>query len=231
MTISRRRVLTGASAAAVAAVAVAGVPGAAMANGKGTEPIVSLWQERARLYAQLDRISEQCTAIEKTLPEWARTFSGIVIKVPGCQPKTCRSDQAIDQAVGWRGMPIRYLGYKDGQAEWRREEKLYRDGKVAELAKARQQYNAEHERSGLTDKEAEYDTIWHDIDRIEDQIADTQAVTVDGLLVQALFCAELEKDNEPRFFTTRLGKSMGIAARRMAPGLAQDERLAGGMQP
>ena len=63
--------------------------------------------------------------------------------------------------------------------------------------------------------------------KIEEQIVDTQAVTVEGLLVQALFCAELEQENEPKFLTTRLGKSMGVAARRMAPGLAQGEHLAG----
>ena len=52
-------------------------------------------------------------------------------------------------------------------------------------------------------------------------------LTIEGLLVQALFCAELEQDGEPRFLTTRLGKSMGVAAKRMAPGLAQAARLAG----
>ncbi len=51
-----------------------------------------------------------------------------------------------------------------------------------------------------------------------------------GLLVQALFFAELQKDEQQQFFDARLAKSMGIAARRMAPGLAQAERLAGGMQ-
>ena len=102
---------------------------------------------------------------------------------------------------------------------------------VMDLAGIRQRFERERERSGYTAKEDEYEAIWEDIDRIEDEIVDTQAVTVEGLLVQALFCAELEKDNEPEFFTTRLGKSMGIAARRMAPGLAQAERLAGRAEP
>ena len=143
------------------------------------------------------------------------------------QPKMCRTAEDINQAAGFRGMPVRYLVEKGGQAEWRRKEKLYRDGKVGELERVRQRFDHERERAGYTAKNAECDATMDHVLEIEGRIVDTQAVTVEGLLVQALFCAELEKDNEPEFFTTRLGKSMGIAARRMAPGLAQAGRLAG----
>ncbi len=119
---------------------------------------------------------------------------------------------------------------KDGHAEWRRKEKLYRDGKVAELNEAKQRFSRERERAGYTAKNDEYESVMDRGLEIEAQIVDTQAVTVDGLLVQALFCAELERDNEPKFFTTRLAKSMGVAAKRMCSELAQAKHLAGGMQ-
>ncbi len=67
-------------------------PGGQAALGGGIEdPLVSLWRERIRLRAQLDRLSDQCTAIEETLPEWARNFDGITIQVPGFQPRTCQT--------------------------------------------------------------------------------------------------------------------------------------------
>ena len=191
------------------------------------DPLVGLWQRRAKLLSQADRLAEEGVAITETLPEWARNFEGIVIEGPGCSPRTCRSEKDIAQAAGFRGMPVRYLVEKNGQAEWRRKEKLYRDSKVAELNEARQRLERERERSGCTAKFAECDVVMDRALEIEEQIVDTQAITVEGLLVQALFCAELERGNEPKFLTTRLGKSMGIAARRMAPWLAQAEHLAG----
>jgi len=227
--ITRRDALLGVSAA----VAVAGVPSvsqvstAAAAGHKAEEPLVSLWRERARLRAQLDRISDQCTAIEETLPEWARNFDGITIQLRGCKPRTCRTTEQIDAAMRGRSLFSLDPPSKEAVSAWRAKGKAQRDTWVMDLAGIRQRFEQERERSGYTAKEEEYEALWPDIDRIEDQIAGTPAVTVEGLLVQALFCAELEKDNEPKFFTTRLGKSMGIAARRMAPGLAQAEHLAG----
>ena len=193
------------------------------------DPLVHLWQKRSQFMSEADRLADEASAIERTLPGWARNFSGIVIEVPGCQPKTCRTDKAVAEALGFRGMPVRYLVEKNGQAEWRRKEKLYRDGRVADLERVRQRFDHERERAGYTAKNAECDAMMDRALEIEGQIVDTQAVTMEGLLVQALFSAELEQENEPKFLTTRLGKSMGIAARRMAPGLAQAERLAGGM--
>ncbi len=228
MNITRRDALLGAGGALSGAAVLLAEKGAAASPAQ--DPLVHLWQKRSNLMSEADRLADEAAAIERTLPEWARNFSGIVIEVPGMQPKMCRTAEDINQAAGFRGMPVRYLVEKGGQAEWRRKEKLYRDGKVAELERARQRLERERARSGYTAKNGEYEAVMDQGLEIEAQIVDTQAVTVDGLLVQALFCAELEKDNEPEFFTTRLGKSMGIAARRMAPGLAQAERLAGGMQ-
>ncbi len=110
---------------------------------------------------------------------------------------------------------------------WRAEGKAQRDTWVVELERVRQRFYRERERSGYTAKEEEYEALWPDVDRIEDQIVDTQAVTMKGVLVQALFFAELQKDEEQQFYDARLAKSMGVAARRMAPELAQAERLAG----
>ncbi len=223
--ISRRGVLLGASGALGGAAVLLAEKGAAASPAQ--DPLVHLWQKRSNLMSEADRLADDAAAIERTLPEWARNFSGIVIEVPGMQPKMCRTAEDINQAAGFRGMPVRYLVERGGQAEWRRKEKLYRDGKVGELERVRQRFDRERERAGYTAKNAECDAMMDRAFKIEDQIVDTQAVTVEGLLVQALLCAELEKDNEPEFFTTRLGKSMGISARRMAPGLAQAEHLAG----
>ncbi len=232
MNITRRSALRAATAAAAAIGGAVSLPARNEATANSVqEPLVTLWQKRFRFMSKADRLADEAAAIERTLPEWARNFSGIVIEGPGCQPRTCRSDKDIAQAVGFRGMPVRYLVEKGGQAEWRRNEKLYRDGKVAELERVRQRFDRERERAGYTAKNAECDVMLDRALEIERQIVDTQAVTVEGLLVQVLFCAELEQYNEPKFLTTRLGKSMGIAARRMAPGLAQAERLIGGMQP
>ena len=128
MDITRRDALLGATAAAVvtgltvaplaikaagvkAAIAATGaVPIAAIDASKATEPLVSLWQERARLRIQLNRISDQCTAIEETLPEWARNFDGITIQFPGCKPRTCRTTEQIDAAM--RGRALFSLGHR-----------------------------------------------------------------------------------------------------------------------
>ncbi len=118
---------------------------------------------------------------------------------------------------------------KEAVSVWRAEGKVQRDAWVMELEGLRQRFEREQERSGYTAKEEEYEAIWPDIDRIEDQIVDTQAVTMEGVLVQVLLFADLKKDEEPQFWDARLGKSMGIAARRMAPWLAQAEHLAGGL--
>ncbi len=119
------------------------------------------------------------------------------------------------------------LPRKDEVSAWRAKGKAQRDTWVVELERVRQRFDRERERSGYTAKEEEYEAIWEDIDPIEDQIVDTQAVTGEGVLVQALFFAELQKDEEQQFYDARLAKSMGVAARRMAPELAQAERLAG----
>ncbi len=73
------------------------------------DPLVGLWQRRAPLLSQADRLAEEAEAIRETLPEWARNFSGIVIEVPGRQPKTCWSEKDVAEALGFRGMPVRYL--------------------------------------------------------------------------------------------------------------------------
>ena len=92
MQISRRDALLGATAAAAGAgLTVAPLAIKAVLAGATEEPLVSLWQERARLRAQLDRLSDQCTAIEETLPEWARNFDGITIQVSGCHPRFLKS--------------------------------------------------------------------------------------------------------------------------------------------
>ncbi len=226
--ITRRDALLGATAAATAIGGAMTLPARNEATANPVqEPLVTLWQKRSRFMSKADRLADEAAAIERTLPEWARKFSGIVIEVRGMQPKMCRTAEDINQAAGFRGMPVRYLVEKNGHAEWRRKEKLYRDGKVAELERVRQRFDHQRERAGYTAKNAECDAMMDRALEIEGQIVDTQAVTMEGLLVQALFCAELEQGNEPEFFTTRLGKSMGISARRMAPELAQAERLAG----
>ena len=61
--------------------------------------------------------------------------------------------------------------------------------------------------------------------RIEDQIVDTQAVTMEGVLVQVLFLADIEKDEDPQAYDGLLINSMSDAAMRLAPGLAEGERL------
>ncbi len=228
MQISRRDALLGATAAAaVTGLTVAPLAMKAALAGATEEPLVSLWQERARLRAQLDRLSDQCTAIEETLPKWARSFDGITIQVSGCHPRTCRTAAQIDAAMHSRAFFSLDLPRKEAVSAWRAKGKAQRDAWVMDLAGIKQRFERERERSGLADKEAEYEAIWEDIDRIEDQIVDTQAVAVEGLLVQALFFAELQKGEQQQFFDARLAKSMGIAAGRMAPGLAQAERLAG----
>jgi hypothetical protein len=234
MNITRRNaLLAGAAALTTGAIAApiamksAGVK-AALA-GATEDPLVSLWQERIRLRAQLDRLSDQCDAIEETLPEWARNFDGIMIQVPGCKPRTCRTTEQIDAVMRRRALFSLDPPSKTAVSAWRVEGKSQRDTWVMELAGMRQRYDRERELAGYTAKEEEYEAIWPDIDRIEDQIVDTQAVTVEGLLVQALFFAELQEDEEQQFYDARLAKSMGIAARRMAPGLVQAEHLAGGM--
>ncbi len=235
MQITRRGALLGATAAA----AVTGLTVAPLAMKAGAtkaalgveEPLVSLWQERALLRAQLDRINDQSTAIEEALPEWARNFDGITIQFPGCKPRTCRTTEQIDAAMRGRSLFSLDPPSKNAVSAWRAEGKAQRDAWVMDLAGMRQRFERERERSGYTAKNNEYEAVIEQGLEIEAQIVDTQVVTVEGLLVQALFCSELEKDNEPKFFTTRLGKSMGIAARRMAPGLAQAERLAGEARP
>ena len=225
--ITRRDALLGATAAAAVtgltaaplAIKAAGVKAAL--GGATEDPLVSLWQERALLRAQLDRISDQCTAIEETLPEWARNFDGITIQFPGCKPRTCRTTEQIDAAMRGRSLFSLDPPSKEAVSAWRAEGKAQRDTWVMDLAGMRQRFERERERSGYTAKEDEYEAVIEQGLEIEGQIVDTQAVTMEGLLVQALFCAELEQGNEPEFFTTRLGKSMGIAARRMGPGLAE----------
>ena len=228
--ITRRDALRGVSAAAAAIGGAVTLPARNEATANPVqEPLVSLWQERARLRAQMDRISDQCTAIEETLPEWARRFDGITIQVSGCEPRTCRTTEQIDAAMRRRGLFSLDPPSKEAVSAWRAEGKAQHDTWVMELAEIRQRYDRERERTGYTAKEEEYEAIWEDIDPIEDQIVDTQAVTVEGVLVQALFFAELQKDEQQQFYDARLAKSMGVAARRMAPGLAQAEHLAGGL--
>ncbi len=134
--------------------------------------------------------------------------------------------EQIDTAMRGRALFSLDPPGKNAVSAWRAEGKAQRDTWVMDLAGMRQRFYAERQRSGLADKEAEYEALWEDIDRIEDQIVDTQAVTMEGVLVQALFFAELQKDEQQQFFDARLARSMGVAARRMAPGLAQAERLA-----
>ncbi len=231
--ITRRDAMLGASAAAVvtgAATAPLAIKAAGVkATLEAEEPLVALWRERIRLRAQLDRLSDQCTAIEETLPEWARSFDGITIQVTRCKPRTCRTVEQIDAAMRRRGLFSLDPPSKEAVSAWRAEGKAQHDTWVMELAEIRQRYDRERERTGYTAKEEEYEAIWPDIDRIEDQIVDTQAVTVEGLLVQVLLFADLKKDEQQQFYDARLAKSMGIAARRMAPEFGDLERLTGGM--
>ncbi len=235
MSISRRDALLGATAAAVvtgAATAPLAIKAAcvqAALAGATEEPLVSLWQERARLRAQLDRLSDQCTAIEETLPEWARNFDGITIQVSGCHPRTCRTAAQIDAAMHSRAFFSLDLPRKDAVSAWRAKGKAQRDTWVVELERVRQRFYRERERSGYTAKEDEYEAMWPDIDRVEDQIIDTQPVTMEGVLVKVLFLADMEKDDDPQAYDGLLIKSMSDAAMRLAPELAQAERLAGGM--
>ena len=228
MNITRRSALRAATAAAAAIGGAVSLPARNEATANPVqEPLVTLWQKRSRFMSKADRLADEAAAIERTLPDWARTFAGITIQCPGCKPRTCRTAEQIDAAM--RGHALFSLDppSKNAVLAWRAEGKAQRDTWAIELAGIRQRFDRERERAGYTAKNAEYEAVMDRGLEIEAQIVDTQAVTVDGLLVQALFCAELEKDNEPKFFTTRLGKSMGIAARRMAPGLAQAERLLG----
>ena len=236
MNITRRDALLGATAAAAVtgaitaplAIKAAGVK-AALA-GATEDPLVSLWRERQRLRAQLDRLSDQCTAIEETLPEWARTFDGITIQVTGCKPRTYRTAEQIDAAMRGRSLFSLDPPSKEAVSAWRAEGKAQRDTWVMELAGLRQRFERERERSGYTAKKDEYEAMWPDIDRVEDQIIDIQPVTMEGVLVKVLFLADMEKDDDPQAYDGLLIKSMSDAAMRLAPELAQAERLAGGMQ-
>ena len=224
--ITRRDALLGATAAAavtgltVAPLAMKAAGVKAALAGAIEEPLVSLWQERARLRAQMDRISDQCTAIEKTLPEWARNFDGITIQVSGCKPRTCRTTAQIDAAMHSRAFFSLDLPGKDEVSAWRAEGKAQRDAWVMELAGIKQRFERERERSGYTAKEDEYEAMWPDIDRVEDQIIDTQPVTMEGVLVKVLFLADMEKDDDPQAYDGLLIKSMSDAAMRLAPELA-----------
>ncbi len=66
--ITRRTALIG-SAALITTTATPLVAHAAYAKGTlaAEDPLVGLWRERQRLRAQLDRLSDQCTAIEEAL--------------------------------------------------------------------------------------------------------------------------------------------------------------------
>ncbi len=194
------------------------------------DPLVGLWQRRAKLLSMADRLADEGAAIEETLPEWARNFEGITIQVSGCEPRTCRTTKQIDAAIRRRSLFSLDPPSKEMVSAWRAEGKAQRDAWVMDLAGIRQRFERERERSGYTAKIDEYDAMMDRALDTEVQIVDTQAVTVEGLLVQALLFAELKKDEEPQYFDYRLAKSMGIAARRMAPGLAaQTEHLSGGL--
>ncbi len=126
--ITRRDALLGATAAAaVTALTVAPLAMKAALAGATEEPLVSLWQERARLRAQLDRLSDQCTAIEEALPEWARNFDGITIQFPGCKPRTCRTAAPIDAAMRGRALFSLDPPRKNAVSAWRAEGKAQRD--------------------------------------------------------------------------------------------------------
>lgn len=160
------------------------------------DPLVHLWQKRSQLMSEADRIANELEAIESTLPEWARTFDGITIQFPGCKPRTCRTAEQIDAAMRGRSLFSLDPPSKEAVSAWRAEGKAQRDTWVMELAGMRQRFEWERERSGYTAKEDEYEAVIEQGLEIEGQIVDSQAVTMEGLLVQALFCAELEKDND-----------------------------------
>jgi len=191
------------------------------------DPLVGLWRERTRLRAKASRISEQADAIERGLPEWVRKFSGVVVEVRGRSPRNCWTVDEIDAAMRRRSLFSLDPPSKEAVDAWRAEGKAQRDALVAKLERTRRQVKGAKQRSGLTAKDAEHEAIWDDILRIEDQITDTQAVTTEGLLVQALFFADLRKNEDERDFEARLAKSMGVAARRMAPELADAGHLSG----
>ena len=139
MQITRRNALVSAGAAiatgavtAPLAIKAAGVK-AALA-GVAEDPLVGLWRERQRFRAQLDRLSDQCTAIEETLPEWARSFDGVTIQFTGCRARICRTTEQIDAAMSRRGLFSLDPPSKEAVLAWRAEGKVQRDAWVLELA-------------------------------------------------------------------------------------------------
>ena len=155
--ITRRDALLGASGALGGAAVLLAEKGAVASPVQ--DPLVCLWQERARLRAQLDRIRDQCDAIEKTLPEWARNFDGITIQVTGCKPRTCRTVEQIDAVMSRRGLFSLDPPSKEAVSAWRAEGKVQRDTWVVELERARQRFDRERDRAGYTAKHTEYEAM------------------------------------------------------------------------
>ena len=185
MQISRRNTLMGAAAVA----ATGAVPVAAMASSKAKEPLVTLWQERTRLRVRLDRTADQIDAIEATFPEGGGSFTGIMIQVRGCKPRTCLTTKQIDTAMRYRSLFSLDAPSEEVVSAWLAEGKAQRDAWVMELEKTRQRYHEVRRRSGLADKEAEYDAIWEDAKRIEGQIMDTPAHSIAGIAIKLRLAA------------------------------------------
>ncbi len=78
---------------------------------------------------------------------------------------------------------------KEAVSAWRAEGKAQRDAWVNELEQTTQRYHEVRQRNGLTDKEAEYEVIWKDIDRVEEKIMDTPAHSVAGVAVKLRLAA------------------------------------------
>ena len=102
-----------------------------------------------------------------------------------------------------------WRGYPDVESRDR-----YLGGKAAELDEARRRFGAERERSGFKANAAESETIC-EINRVEKMIADIQAVTMEGLGIQARLLAHLWVDSTPQRLEEDLARSMGLAVERM----------------
>lgn len=226
--ITRRSLLAGTPAVVVAAAMP--VSAAQMQE----DPLIGLWRKWCTLSNAATKLANEARAIDQTLPKWASRFMGILVDSGMRGSVRCRVIDQVDDAMKMRGLPLRCVGNKEARAQFDTQWKADRDQKVLELEGARRRFSAARERSGITAKDAEYEAKMCEVGEIEDLIVDTQATTMDGLLVQALFFAELNKDEDQQYYDARIAKSMGIAARRLAPWLATTtnhdhiERLSGG---
>ena len=99
--ISRRTALRGGTAT-VAAIAAGGAVAARIAV---DDPLMDLWHTRADLWRRADRLNEEFTKLEATLPAWVKKLPGVEVDFHGRKPVICRTPGEVKTAMLFVGVP------------------------------------------------------------------------------------------------------------------------------